>query len=328
MGYLAPFALALILGTWQIPGFANEVVITEWPVPWKDSRPRDPFVDAQGRVWFVGQRGDYVAYLRPESGDFKKYPLKPGTGPHNLIVARDGSVWFAGNRAGYIGKLNPQSGAIQKYALPNPNARDPHTLVFDQQQQIWFTVQASNFVGKLVPESGDITLIPVPTPGARPYGIVVDPENRPWFTEFGSYKLGRIDTENGAIQEIPLLRKEARPRRLAAASDGSIWYVDYAQGYLGKLNPESGQIREWRVPGGEKARPYGMAIDDQDRLWFVETGRLPNRLVGFDPASESFFSITAIPSGGGTVRHMYFHEPTRTIWFGTDANTIGRAQVP
>jgi len=25
---------------------------------------------------------------------------------------------------------------------------------------------------------------------------------------------------------------------------------------------------------------------------------------------------------------MYFHRPTREIWFGTDAGTIGRARVP
>lgn len=71
-----------------------------------------------------------------------------------------------------------------------------------------------------------------------------------------------------------------------------------------------------------------MTVDDRDRLWFVETGPDPNRLVGFDPEAGSFFSLTEIPSGGGTVRHMVFHGPTRTIWFGTDANTIGRAQVP
>ena len=50
--------------------------------------------------------------------------------------------------------------------------------------------------------------------------------------------------------------------------------------------------------------------------------------MGFDPATETFFSITDIGSGGGTVRHMMFYGPTRTIWFGADTNTIGRAEVP
>ena len=70
-----------------------------------------------------------------------------------------------------------------------------------------------------------------------------------------------------------------------------------------------------------------MAVDDQGRMWFVETGIQPNQFVGFDPATETFFSRTAVPSGGGTLRHMMFHAPTGTIWFGTDAGTVGRAQV-
>ena len=60
----------------------------------------------------------------------------------------------------------------------------------------------------------------------------------------------------------------------------------------------------------------------------METGVKPNQFVGFDPKTETFFSITQIKSGGGSVRHMVFDPKTRSIWFGTDANTIGRARVP
>ncbi len=40
---------------------AGKVDITLWLVPWKNTRPRDPYVDQQNRVWFVGQAGDYIA---------------------------------------------------------------------------------------------------------------------------------------------------------------------------------------------------------------------------------------------------------------------------
>jgi virginiamycin B lyase len=62
-------------------------------------------------------------------------------------------------------------------------------------------------------------------------------------------------------------------------------------------------------------------------VWFVTTGAFPNRLVGFDPKTETFFSDTPIPSGGGAVRHMFFDRGRREIWFGTDTNTIGRARL-
>ena len=106
-----------------------------------------------------------------------------------------------------------------------------------------------------------------------------------------------------------------------------VWYVDYARGYLGRLDPKTDEVTEWANPGGSQSRPYAMASDDRDRLWFFETNPGVNRLVGFDPEREVFFSITELESGGGTVRHMVFDSESQQIWFGTDTNTIGRAQL-
>ncbi|MEE8514360.1 MAG: hypothetical protein V3S73_06555 [Gammaproteobacteria bacterium] len=70
-----------------------------------------------------------------------------------------------------------------------------------------------------------------------------------------------------------------------------------------------------------------MAVDKNDRLWFVETGISPNRFVGFDTVSGNFLSRTEIPSGAGSVRHMYYFQPAGEVWFGTDSNYVGRAKV-
>jgi virginiamycin B lyase len=63
-------------------------------------------------------------------------------------------------------------------------------------------------------------------------------------------------------------------------------------------------------------------------VWFVETWVQPNQLVGFDPASGSFFSVTAIPSGAGTVRHMVYDVDRNSLWFGTDTNNLAQAILP
>ena len=324
---LAP--LPFLPGPAPVPTSNDPVEITEWKVPWEKSRPRDPYLDAQGRVWFVGQAGNYVAYLEPRSGQFKRYEIDEGTHPHNLIIDGRGAVWYAGNRNAHIGKLDPATGKITKYPMPDPAAGDPHTLTMDRAGDIWFTVQMGNFVGKLETATGKVSLIRVPTANARPYGIVIDSKNRPWFNEFGSNKIATVDPRTMALKEYPLPDARARGRRIAVTSDDMIWYVDYARGFLGRLEPASGKVQEWAMPGGASSLPYAMTSDDRDQLWFVETGVQPNRLVGFDPKSSNFFSITPIAeSGGGTVRHMIFHRPTREIWFGTDANTIGRAKLP
>lgn len=305
----------------------NNVDIQEWQVPWEDTRPRDPYVAPDGDVWFVGQRGDYISEFDPETDEFRRIDLPDGAGPHNCIVDESGFIWYAGNRAAHIGRVDPETGEITQYPMPNERARDPHTLVFDQNGDIWFTVQGGNFVGKLTVETGEVQLIDVPTQRARPYGIKIDSNNRPWIALFGTHKLATVDPETMELTEIPLEREDARPRRLDITSDGTIWYVDYAEGYLGAYTPEDGNFEEWMLPEGSGSRPYAMVADAGDNLWMVETGVNPNLFVGFNPDDEEFFSSTPIESGGGTVRHMVYHRPTGSIWFGTDTNYLGQAKI-
>ena len=324
--------LALALATPASPAAASavpdSVPIKEWTVPWERTRPRDPAVAPDGKIFFVGQVGNYIARLDPVSGEFKRFEIDSGTNPHNVIVDAKGFAWYAGNRNAMIGRLDPATGAITRYPMPDPAARDPHTMILDRQGNIWFTMQTSNFVGHLNTASGKVTLVKMTTPGSRPYGIVLDPEGRPYFDLFGTNKIGTVDPKTMEIKEYTLPEERARPRRISRTSDGQIWYVDYSRGYLGRLDPKTGAVKEWPNPSGPGSLPYAMTSDDADRLWFVETGVRPNKLVGFDPRTESFFSITTIPSGGGSVRYMVFDPKTRMIWFGSDAGTIGRAQVP
>ena len=107
------------------------VPVEEWTVPWEKSRPRDPAVDPQGRIFFVGQVGNYLARLDPRTGEFEKFTIDAGTMPHNVIVDRKGFAWYSGNMNGMIGRLDPVTGAITRYPMPDAAAKDPHTLVFD-----------------------------------------------------------------------------------------------------------------------------------------------------------------------------------------------------
>ena len=212
--------------------------------------------------------------------------------------------------------------------MPDAAARDPHTLIFDAtQQNVWFTVQGGNMIGRLDVDTRKVDLIPSKTAGSRPYGIKLAPDGSVWVVLFGTNKLAHIDPRSLALTEIALPREGARPRRLEVPDDGRVWYVDYAEGMLGVFDPQAGEFTEWRMPQGVNARPYGMAADSNGMLWTVATGVQPNVFMGFDPQSETFFAAAPVPSGGGTVRHMHYHDATGTVWFGTDTNYIGRAVV-
>jgi len=305
--------------------------ITEWTVPWEKSRPRDPYLDpTTGQVWFVGQVGNYVARLDPASGQFVRFEIDAGTNPHNLIVDKTGHVWYAGNRNGMIGKMDPSGKIVARYPMPDPAVRDPHTLVFDAaQEHIWFTAQGAGYVGRLTMKTGKIDLVKVPGANTRPYGIVLDSKGTPWVNLFGTNTIVSIDPTTLALKHWTLADEKTRNRRIAVTPDDQIWYVDYTRGYLGHLDPRTGKVEEFAAPGGQTSFPYAMGSDHHGRVWFVETGSKPNKLVGFDPRTKQYVSNTPVGETGGlTVRHMVWDPKANAFWFGTDANTIGRGVVP
>lgn len=315
---------AAIGSLWLAPATAQaniSVEIKEWQVPWEQSRPRDPWAMPDGTVWFVGQRSHYAAIFDPQAQQFTKIDLPEGAGPHTVIADERGA-WYAGNLKAHIGLINPDTYAITQYAPPGDGRRDVHTMDFNSDGHIWFTEQGGNRIGLFNPDSEQFTMYDVPTQYARPYGLVVH-NDQPWATLFGTHKLATVS--DGELVEIELPRESARPRRLAVTADGMVWYVDYADGYLGRYNPNDEEVSEWRAPSAKDSRPYGMAADSEGRLWFVETSVQPNRLVGFDPASNAYVANVEIPSGGGSIRHMYYDANTNSIWFGSDANTVGQA---
>jgi len=306
-----------------------DVEIREWRVPWDDSRPRDPYVAPDGDIWFVGQRSHYVAEFDPDTEEFRKIDLEDGTGPHTVVVDSDGFPWYAGNRANHIGKVHPESGEITKFMMPDDmSARDPHTIAINKNGDFWFTSQGANSVGFFDTRTGNAEIISVPTPRARPYGIIMDNDMlTPWIVLFGTYKLATVDPKTKVLTEIELPHENIRPRRLAQTSDGVIWYGDYSRGYVGSYNPETKKFNEWELPSGDASRPYAVTVDSEDRVWLVETGVDPNMFVAFDTNTKEFVAQKAVPSRGGTVRHMVFDEETNSIWFGTDTNYLGQLSI-
>src|SRR5690606_1828195 len=171
---------------------------------------------------------------------------------------------------------------VEKIAMPDPAARDPHTLIEDGKGNIWFTAQGGNMMGRLDMATKKVDLIKSKTERSRPYGIKVAADGKPWVVLFGTNKLATIDPASLELTEIAIPRAEARPRRLEITPDGRVWYADYAGGKLGVYDPNARTFEEWDMPSGAASRPYGTALDDKDRVWLVESGVQPNKLVAFE----------------------------------------------
>src|SRR2546428_7421456 len=190
----------------QTSAAAQPPVINEWPVPWERTRPRDPFVASDGRVWFVGQEGHYLAVFDTVSHQFTRYPLDPGTGPHNLIVDRGGVVWFSGNLVGYIGRVRPPGRAIHAPSLPPTHIPGPAPIVVERPGRPMVRPPRGERGGRATVPRGEIRRARVPTPNARPYGIVVDKSDRPWISLFGTNQIATAEPRPFGLREYALPR--------------------------------------------------------------------------------------------------------------------------
>jgi virginiamycin B lyase len=325
-------SMVAIAGAAPVLAQDKELEPKEYTVPWEKTRPRDPIMDKAGRVWFVGQVGNYVAYLDSRSGEFKKYTIEDGTGPHNINLDERGGVWFTGNRNNRIVQLIPETGELKTHMIPDSTVRDPHTMIWGKDGIAWFTAQQSQRVGRFDRKTGEIKLWRPSQPRSNPYGIVLNSKGQPFFDLFATNRIGTIDPKSLEYKEYVLPSDRARPRRIAITSDDMVWYGDFVRGFLGRLDPKTGAVEEWQLPEGANTQPYAMTVDDKDRLWLAETGAVqPNRLVAFDPQTKQWVANVPVPANGSmasTIRHMTFDRTTRQIWFGTDAGTIGAIKVP
>ncbi|MFW8592271.1 virginiamycin B lyase family protein [Glaciecola sp. 2405UD65-10] len=289
---------------------STQITITEWMVPTLGQRSRDPVEGPNGDIWWVGQWGNILGRINPNTNEMKEYALPPGAMPHSVTPDAQGNMWYTGNKNGSVGRLNPNTGKIDVFNMPDASARDPHTGVFDSEGIFWFTLQHSNQIGRLNPSTGKIDLKELPTKGSRPYGIKVADSGDIWVACNGSNCLIKVSPENFELQEIKLPHDKTKVRRLSIADDQSIWYVNSSRGRLGNYNPATGKIREWPSPSGEKSHPYAIEVLN-GAVWYNESGMRPDALVKFDPNTETFQSWP-VPSGdfyAGIIRHM---RPTKS----------------
>lgn len=104
-----------------------------WQVPTLGQRARDPVQGKDGVIWWVGQWGNILGRLDPNTGEMKEYMLPKGTYPHSVSLDANLTPWFLGNKNGTVGYLDLETESFKVFNMPDERAKDPHTGVFDKQ---------------------------------------------------------------------------------------------------------------------------------------------------------------------------------------------------
>jgi len=316
----------LILGATST-ATAQSIDIREWLIPWERSTASHPLVDANGLIWFIGQRGNFIANFEPISGDFNRYDLGNGVGPYGLARDSNRNFWFSTRKGRSLGFLNPGTATVDEFRWPDRKARGARSVVADAEGFIWTSIDSGNFIGRTNAISRETELLSVPQKNAAPHALAISPAGVLWGTAARTNALLRIDRDPLAMTLVIAPNEATRPRGLSVATDESVWFTDFDLGELGRYDPASGEFAQWSFPGGAESKPLGIAADRNGVIWAVETGSDPSRLIGFDSATGDFLNETDIPSGGGIVETLQYHEATGEIWFVTETNYIGRAKV-
>jgi virginiamycin B lyase len=280
---------------------ARPVALTarEFDVP-AGSHPHDVSPAPAGGVWYTGQRNGVLGHLDPATGTVREIPLGAGSAPHGVITGPDGAAWITDGGLNAIVRVDATTDEVTMFELPADRAgANLNTAVFDPSGVLWFTGQ-SGIYGRLHPSSGALNVYDAPK-GRGPYGITATPNGDVWYASLAGSHIARVDpiTNGAAVVDSPTAGQGSR--RVWSDSTGRIWVSEWNAGQVGVHNPGTGEWREWPLPGGDPMA-YAVFVDDRDIVWLTDFGA--NAIVRFDPATETFDSIT-VPSPEAAVRQLH-----------------------
>jgi virginiamycin B lyase len=85
-----------------VPG-PMKITFKEWVAPTRGQRTRDPIEAPDGTIWWVGQFGNLMGHLNPQTGEMKEYQLPPNSFPHTVELDHNGTPWFTVTRTAQSG---------------------------------------------------------------------------------------------------------------------------------------------------------------------------------------------------------------------------------
>ncbi|MFQ6011997.1 MAG: hypothetical protein ACE5KG_07475, partial [Nitrososphaerales archaeon] len=250
----APLGLSQI----EESGVATEDFVTEYPL----SESVNAFAistDAIGRVWFSQRNLASIAYLDPNDGQIREFPIPTDQSSleiWSIYINDKNEVWFTDATEHKIRMLNFTTGDVADYLLPSVNAT-PWDIKGDNDGNLWVTEFGdANNLAKLILDELEpgtqegIIEYQIPTASSRPSYMEIDESGIIWFVESGPGKITSFDPTSEEFTEY-LLPGEGvgggtvNPIGLSIDNEGKIWYTQFRTSIIGRLDPISGDVTEY-----------------------------------------------------------------------------------
>ena len=269
------------------------------------------------------------------------FPVKQGSGPHDVAVGADGKVWYSGQRNGTLGLVDPATG--KDTSIPIGSGSSPHGVIVGPDGSPWLTDGGlnANVRYDLKTKKFDYYMLPPQMPYANlntgvfdkdgiywftgqngvhgyvnpktgkheswksprrgTYGITVTPSNEVWYVALAGDHLGKIDKKTGDVMIVEPHKKGAGPRRVWTDSKGLLWVSFWHSGEVGVYDPAAKTWKTWLLPNNPGSGCYSVYVDEQDKVWLTDF--MTNAIVRFDPKTEKFESFPS-DKRGANVRQM------------------------
>lgn len=164
----------------------------------------------------------------------------------------------------------PIEATIREWPVATPGSR-PHDPLAARDGSLWYSGQLANVLGQLDPTTGQIKEYHL-NPLTGPHGLKEDKDGNIWFTGNFAGLIGQLDPKTGNVTEYRMPDPSAKdPHTLVFDHDGTIWFTVQVGNKVGRLDPKNGEIR-LVTPPTPNARPYGIAVNSRNVLYFVEFG--------------------------------------------------------
>ena len=211
------------------------------------------------------------------------FPVKQGSGPHDVAVGADGKVWYTGQRNGTLGLVDPATGKDE--SIPIGSGSSPHGVIVGPDGSPWLTDGGlnANVRYDLKTKKFDYYMLPPQMPYANLNTGVFDKDGIYWFTGQNGVH-GYVNPKTGKHESW----KSPRPRHLrhhrdADATRSGTWRSPATISARSTRRPAMSMIVE---PHKKGAGPRRVWTDSKGLLWvsFWHSGEVGR----YDPAAKTW----------------------------------------